>query len=336
MISRLKTRAWIPIVSAVTAWTALAVSATPAVPAPSTPETDTSGPDQSARDTSDGTFESCSAYFGFGKGVGVLDVVDFDVTDAEGTDSADHSVESDTPVVLVLENETGDELECSPFEVSESQWTTAMNDTYVGAHGMPAWPGPGHYAYPSIAFDPLIDGFGMVTAVGFRVVGTPADHTLVSPTGVAPLVQHHIDVWDPATDLDATRLAAFLTATVSDTARDSFLASFERCAADEWPFEFDSDGLEALNAINEELGEPLIDPGNVDEVGCFEVMTATEVMELVLGVEATIGYREPIVLAAAGAPTTTTTLAPTETTVAPGGGDPTPAQPIVADPAYTG
>ena len=109
--------------------------------------------------TGAGAFESCSAYFGFGKGEGVLGLVEFDVADVNGADPADHAVPADTGVVLVLENTEGALLECTPFEVTEQQWI----DEFEEVPELPGYPGPGHYAYPSVNFHPILDGFGEVS-----------------------------------------------------------------------------------------------------------------------------------------------------------------------------
>ena len=63
-------------------------------------------------------------------------------------------------------------------------------DTSVD-HPLPAWPGPGHYIYPSVNFGPFIEGFGQVETVGYKVTSIPTGHTLVSPTAVKPLATHY-------------------------------------------------------------------------------------------------------------------------------------------------
>ncbi len=131
----------------------------------------------------EGVFESCSAYFGFGKDEGAVGVVDFDVADLTGADGAAHDVPDDVDVVLVLENTEGDVLECVPEEVTEEQWNTFLDDGFFSFPAEPAWPGPKRFAYPLPSLGPDLGEWGELAEVGFRVIGVPAGHTLASPAG---------------------------------------------------------------------------------------------------------------------------------------------------------
>lgn len=289
-----------------------------------------------ARDL-DGTYESCAAYFGFGKwDEQAMDIVEFDVTDRNGSDGVDHQVADDTHVVLVLTNDDGDTLECLPEEITEEQWDNEMIDIQdlIGAEvDLPAWPGPGRYAYPTLAADPYIEDFGDITGVGFRVAGIPAGHTLESPQGVKPLVQHHtIRPFSYYALTEDPRLLDRVEADLGAQARADLANAYEACDTDDTP-----PGLPtaAIQLVLEIAG---YDPSMVEEDPCWALARATGPAAYVLATHATADYQEPIVLALPEEPTTTTTTAAVTATTAVAGPTPTApgASPIRGTASYTG
>ncbi len=240
-----------------------------------------------------GTFEACSAYFGWGKDAGVLEVVEFDVADQNGDDGVDHAVPDDVQVVLVLETEEGGTIECTPEEVTEDQW----NDEYDEDPNLPAWPGPGHYAYPSVNLQDQIEeppAYGDVTAVGFRVTGIPGEHTLVSPQDVKPLVQHFLDVEQMFQDGEIDpRVLALIEAEAGAAAADAYEAYTEDCQ-DSNPDGTGEELIAAIQALNV-LVDGEEDP-NLTEADCFfDVILAVDA-SLTLAAYETVEYVEPIVL----------------------------------------
>jgi hypothetical protein len=279
----------------------------------------------------DGTYEACSAYFGLGKDAGVLDVAAFDVADQNGADGIHHAVPTDTQVVLVLKNSQGDTLECTPPEITKSEWDDAMSgidSTLPVSTTLPAWPGPGHYAYPSLASDPSIDGFGTVTDVGFEVTTIPAGHTLVSPTGVEKLTQHYVIPFNDGPTLQVDpRVLAFVQTHVDQAARDALAAAFTGCD-DDAQVDFSEEHLKA--AMDAFVTYLTGSPGQ--GYTCSDLALMNPEMSLLLGLQQSIAYTEHIVLKLPE-PTTTTS---TSTTV--GGTAPVAdaATPIPASPNFTG
>lgn len=338
------------VAAAVSGWAPLAQSS-PSAPAHKGEPVRQQAP---KADSADGTYESCGAYFGFGKDeFGVLDVVEFDVADQNGSDGVAHAVPTDTQVVLVLTNEGGDTIECAAVEVTEEAWNAAMDDIelYIpeGGHQLPAWPGPGHYAYPSIAFDPSIEEFGDIVDVEFKVVSQPEGHTLVSPTGLVHLTQHQIYdkfQFDYTPDPRVLELIAAApseqpldgpVAVSDEAAADGFVAAMAACDADS---QFD-DFTDAMTAgTNALLAFRGFNPITTDEMGCFDsVGSLHHDVSFQLGLDETTTYSEPIVLALPEEPTTTTTVpgeTPTTTTTQPTSTQPEGATPIPGSPAYTG
>lgn len=99
-----------------------------------------------AEQAGSGTYESCAAYFGLGKDAGVMDVVEFDVSDEDGSDGFDHGVPADTAVALVITTDSGDEVVCAPVEITEEAWAAAMAQVGISpadGRSLPAWPAPG-------------------------------------------------------------------------------------------------------------------------------------------------------------------------------------------------
>jgi hypothetical protein len=269
-----------------------------------------------------GTFESCDAFFGFGK-----ELVAFHVVDQNGADGIPHAVPSDsevvpgdTQVVFVLEDEDGDPLECTPVEVSEDEWDfMADNGPFPN---FPPYPGPGHYVYPSIERGASIDqgDFGRVEFVGFRVVDVPTGHTLVSPTGTEELLQSQLDpdALDSFDQVDPRTLDHITTAEGA-AAAGAFDDAVDACDDDPDAVLSGDDLADAVAAIEALIGA---DYGAVD---CNDIGSMNRDASILLGLQESIAYTETITLAlpqvAASttvAPTTTTTAGPsTTTTVAP-------------------
>ncbi|CAN5633183.1 hypothetical protein BH10ACT1_BH10ACT1_26180 [soil metagenome] len=288
-----------------------------------------------AGDAVDGTYESCGAYFGFGKNeFGVLDVVDFDVADQDGADGASHAVPADTQVVLELTNEDGDVLECTPEEVSEADWDAAMGDIELympDGKTLPAWPGPGHYAYPSVVFEPYIDDFGTVVDVGFKVTSVPDGHTLVSPTDVHPLDVHYLDEkFPPVSFTPDPRVQALIEADAGADASAAFAEALGLCDSDE-PVDYTEDLVAAVNALNAYRG---FDPQEAEDIGCYTLGTLSYEVSFLLGLVETTTYTEPIVLALPE-DTTTTSTTPT-TTTPPAVSAAVAAGAVPGSPTYTG
>lgn len=330
--SRLKQRAWQPVVGVATAATTIVAGWTPFAQAAPTTQTRDTGLKSHAADPSDGTFESCGAYFGYGKQeYNVLDVVDFDVADQNGADGASHAVDDDTQVVLVLTNEEGDTLECTPVEVTEAQWDEAMGSLYIDGsaeHPLPAWPGPGHYIYPSVNFGPSIDGFGTIVSAGFRVTTIPNGHTLVSPSGVKPLTVHYPFGWDGWSDVIDPNVVALITEQAGAAAASAWTSTLPQCE-DGDPNTTESNFAAAVNVLSDYRGYGVIDPDNVD---CSDAESLNAEVSFQLSLESTTTYTEPIVLALPEPPTGPTT------TTTPSGSAPqaVAAQPVAATPTYTG
>lgn len=265
----------------------------------------------------EGVFESCNAYFGQGKGV-----VGFDVADVNGDDGTDHAVPDDVDVVLVLENEEGDTLECVPEEVEPAEWEEWV--TAVFTSGGPTLPtSPVRYRYPTGPNQAYIDDddFGRVTSVGFRVIGIPSEHTLVSPTGVQPLPDPYPSVDELVDDVPETSVLAFITEMVGADAAAAFSTAMDDCEV-----VLDDELLAALVLLHDELL-------GYEETTLYpcDVWWLNLEASLGLGLIEAAGHIEPIRLSVPEqeTPTTPTTAPPAR----PGA---TGAQPVTAPPTYTG
>jgi len=260
-----------------------------------------------------GAFESCSAYFGFGKDEAVLGLVQFDVADVSGADALDHTVPADTGVVLVLENTEGALLECTPFELTEEQWT----NEFEGDPLFPAYPGPGHYVYPSVNLHPILDGFGEVVAAGFRVVTIPGEHSLVSPTGTEPLAELFLDPDEMffGTLVDP-RVLDLIEAEVSAAAATLYDDALAACEAEE-PI----DGTDPVLIDGAMVLSDLIDffAEEPTEVNCFDIQLMHAAGSLFLGIFESVENSEAIALSVPDAPT-----------------PPPAAQPVTIAPSFTG
>jgi hypothetical protein len=361
--SNLVNRTWLSVVGVATAVTTTAATWAPVTAAAPTLDTTDNAQSQRADDAVDGTYESCAAYFGLGKYDGGLDIVEFDVADTNGADGAAHAVPNDTQVVLVLGNAAGDELKCAPVEVTEAMWNDAMDDldlNYLGfspEHPLPSWPGPGHYIYPTVNFEPYITGagaqpgtdFGTVTSVGFEVTSIPDGHSLVSPTGLRPLAEHYPGRGESSSDVDDPLVSAYLTSTVDADAAAAFSAALMSCGPDgEDLADLDDDLLAAIHALEAYRG---YEPSDAEWLDCYAVRGLNGEASFQLDLSDTVNYVEPIRLSLPTTPPTTTpptttpptttpptTTAPatTSTTAPPAAPPAVAAEPVSATPAYTG
>jgi hypothetical protein len=269
--------------------------------------------------------ESCEAYFGFGKEEGAVNVVEFDVADVNGDDGTDHAVPDDTDVVLVIETEDGT-IECTPYEVSESDWDDAFD-------GEVPFPGPGHYAYPSVALEQEIgdDTTSQVTGVGFRVTTIPTEHTLESPTGTRPLTDHFVASDGPAPD---PRALDVIEAGAGTAAVDAFNAAWTKCFVDEEeltePEREDPELVAAAQALVDYLGG-----GDVSEVYCIGAEFAHFEVSFILGGIDTSDYVEDIRLSTPEPDPTTSSSTPSSTP-APTATEAPAAQAVTANPTFTG
>lgn len=299
-------RAVMPIVGSAAAVAAGGALATVAEAAPAVP--DIGDGTLGALGGVPGTFESCEAYFGFGK-----ELVAFDVVDQNGADGAAHAVPTDTQVVFVLENEAGDQIECTPVELTEEEWDEFIGDTPIP--GLPTFPGPGHFVYPSIEQGAFIDDeFGEAVSVGFRVVGVPGGHTLVSPTGTVELLQSQLDGEDLLfLQITDPRIAAHIATGASAAAAEAWEDAVADCV-DEFATPLGGDDLAAAFAVLEALTGD--DVGDLD---CGDVHDQNLDASIVLGLQESIANTETITLAlpvqATTTTTTATTIASTTTTV---------------------
>lgn len=290
-----------PIVGSAAAVVAGGAFATVAQAAPAAPEASDAALDRFFG--ASGTFESCEAFFGFGK-----ELVAFDVVDQGGPDGVAHAVPTDTQVVFVLEDEEGDVLECLPEELTETEY----DDFFSGApFTPPAFPGPGHYVYPSIALGQDLDegDFGRVDSVGFRVGSFPAGHSLVSPTGTEALEQSQLD-GEALLFLDSTdpRTSTHIEAVAGAAAADAWDAAIAACADDSGTALAGDDIADAIGALEALTGDD-------SEIDCGGVQDLNLSASIVLGLQQSIAYTETITLSLP-AQATTTTVAPTSTTAA--------------------
>jgi hypothetical protein len=297
----------VPVVGGITAMaTATGVYAAIAQVAPAGAGSDSATPALGAAGLAGaGTFESCEAYFGFGKDEEASGLVDFDVFDINGDDPAAHDVDADTTVRLILENEEGETLECVPVELTETMW----DDEFEGDPAIGPFPGPGHYIYPSVELDPFIEDFGDVEAVGFRVVTIPGgEHSLVSPEGVQPLTDfflHPDDLFfNQVTDPDV--IAHLASSEAGAEGADAFEDAIAACGDEEEIVEDDPDLVAAGNA----LLDLIEDEFEFTEVSCNDVGALQAFSSRVLSVAQSAAYTEEITLSLSEAPTPTPPVAP--------------------------
>ncbi len=265
-----------------------------------------------------GTFESCAPYFGYGKESGVLGLVQFDVADINGADGVDHAVPTDVDVVLVLENEDGDIAECVPEEVSQATW----EEQFDGESNLPDWPGPGHYVYPSVALSPELDGFGVITSVGFRVAGIPVEHTLVSPEGTKELAELFYDAEGELFfgDVRDPRVLALIASEAGDAAATAYTQALIDCSDETAIDGTDPELLAGADVLATLIGEGL---GDETEVDCFDVHILHALGSTYLSVFESIDYVEEIRLSVPEAPVPPPVAPPA-------------AQPVTAAPQFTG
>ncbi|HET8930662.1 MAG TPA: hypothetical protein VFN21_08400 [Acidimicrobiales bacterium] len=347
------------VIGVATAVTTTAAAWAPITSASPASDTNDNAQNQRAGEAADGTYESCAAYFGLGKYDGSLDIVEFDVadTDASSEDGVAHAVPSDTQVVLVLTNEAGDTLECTPVEVTETMWNDAMEGLDLNMlgispeHPLPSWPGPGHYLYPSVNFEPYIGGseleraddFGYVTAVGFKVTAIPDGHTLVSPTEVHPLDVHYPGAGEGSTTVEDPLLTKHLTTNVGAAAAAAFSAALVSCGPDgDGSPDFGNANLIAAIRALEVYRD--YSPEDVEYLDCGDVAQLNGEVSFQLDLTDTVNYVEHIWLSLPPTPTTTpATTTPATTTPAttapptttPPTAPPTTTPPTTAPPSTT-
>ncbi|WP_436795259.1 hypothetical protein [Actinospongicola halichondriae] len=253
-----------------------------------------------------GVLQSCEAYFGFGKRAGGANVVEFDVADTNGEDGVDHAVPDDTGVVLVIEGEEGT-VECTPTEITEQEWDE--DDWYGGFLGDVPFPGPGHYAYPSVNLHQEVTDIGPVLSVAFRVAGIPDEHTLESPTGMHLLDDHFIDFDSADPDQRALDLIA---ADADASASAAFATAFAECWDDN-PVadETDADLIAAVEALDDFIfgGD-----SEYSEADCDDVWFLRDWASHRLAVLDAAQYLETISLSTPEPESTSTTSTPTSTT----------------------
>lgn len=333
----------VPVVGGVTAAaTAVGAFAPAAQVASAAPETvdSTAGAGGVLGLAQEGVFESCSAYFGFGKEEGAINATTFDVTDVKGDDEGGHSVPADVDVVLVIENEEGDILECVPEEITEEEWNARKDHVALGVpfRDFPEWPGPGYFAYPSVQQDggaeedekklaaAAIDGFGFVRSVGFRVIGVPEGHTLVAPSGFQPLPDHfegRLFPFDSSfyDDVLEPEILSLAEAGAGAEAAAALAEAFESCIAEEDIGGSDPLLLAAVQAIADALVESDYE---FVEVDCWAIAQIENTFNFLKALQDAATHVEGISLAGPVA------------TPAPGPAPAPAAQPAVAAPTFTG
>jgi hypothetical protein len=316
----------LPVVGAVTAAATTVAGFTPMVVAsaqPAAPASD--GFDAAAEPAADGVYESCSAYFGFGKDEGASDLVEFQVgVDGTGPGPAPTVENGGVEVVLVIENDEADVLVCVPEAVTPEQWAGEYGDGLF--LNLPPYPGPGHYIYPSVGLGLEIEGFGLVTDVGFVVTGIADGYTLTSPEGIEPLAAVFSN---PFLDLDSGNLDPVVLGIIDDEAGPDAVAAYvtaiEGCIL-EVPVE------PTQSAELTAAAEALLDFIGVEEefgdVDCSDAAGLYFISSLLVDVYGTTVNSESIVLGVVTTPTTAAPPAPTTTAPA--------AQPTVVTPRFTG
>ena len=273
----------------------------------------------------DGTYESCSAYFGYGKNdeteTLALDLTTFPVTVEGGTPAGEApTVENGAiDVVLVLTDVDGAELRCVPEEVTEAEWDATWGPTPIPVN-IPAWPGPGHYAYPSILpsglgvgsnareFAPLlarpaaIGDLNDLASVGFEVTSVPEGYTLVDPLATQGLPQTFSGfvsgvITDPASSPVIPRALQVIVSGAGPAAAQAYAVALGACVADNGQDPPNADDPNLVAAV-QALADYLIKPDQVPvveaPVSCGEIGSLLFASVLVFGVEATIDTASPI------------------------------------------
>lgn len=300
----------LPVVGAATAATTMFAAILPTVHNAAASGDQPRADQARAGDPGDGTYESCGAYFGFGKSdATAIDVVEFDVADVNGADGVAHAVPDDTQVVLELTNEAGDTLRCTPVEVTEEEWDDLYDaEGWVPDSTVTAWPGPGHFVYPSLSHSPSIEDFGTVTGVSFLVDGVPAGHSLVSPLDAVPLVQHQVADGYYQSTADSPWVAALIEDAAGPGASAAFSAALVACESEEDPVD-SPDLRDAMNVLYGYFGWGEFDPEW--DIYCGDVTNLNAQASFTTGMAAAATYVEPIRLRLPEIETTTTTSSTT-------------------------
>jgi hypothetical protein len=292
-----------------------------------------------AEPTTDGTFESCSAYFGYGKNEedAVLELTTFPVAVEGGTpEGPAPTVENGgIDVVLVIEDVDGNELRCVPEEVSEDDWDDTWGGTPIN---FPPYPGPGHYPYPSegsggdeefeeIVVDEIlgtpaaIGDLGEIDQVSFEVVGVPEGYTLVDPVAATPLPMILDETFGGGLEGLIDEVAAEVALLAGPEAAAAWTVAINACSTEVEPPNADSPEL--LAAIQALADEIFVSPPTVESpVSCGELGETFFVTAFVLAVRATIANESPI---------TVSLPVPSPTTAAPPA-----AAAVEVTPAFTG
>lgn len=291
-----------------------------------------------AEPTADGTYESCSAHFGYGKesNNSVLELTTFPVKVEGGTPAGPApTVENGgIDVVLVIEDVNGDQLQCVPEQVTEQEWNATWGDT---PFNFPPFPGPGHYAYPSVspdagpaALEPAaLTDLDTLESVTFEVVGVPEGYTLVDPVGPSLLPQ----VFAGHFPVDLERLAVQTEAVIEESAGSDAAAAWSTaidfCIAGEGGDLPNADDPALVNALQALVDFAIVEPTEVTApVTCDDLEGPLLISAFVLFVQASADTESPITvsLPLPDVPTTTTT-----TTTAPPA-----AEAAVVTPSFTG
>ena len=292
-----------------------------------------------AEPTADGTYESCSAYFGYGKNeetdTGALDLTTFPVTVQGGVPAgAAPTVENGgIDVVLVLTDIDDAELRCVPEQVTESQWNATWGDIPIEALNIPSWPGPGHYPYPTVLpdFTPIeeddellllgaspaaIGDLNDLASVGFEVVGVPEGYTLVDPTQTQPLPSTFFGTLlpfvlfesDPTGPLPAP-LVEVIEAAAGPTGVTAFSEAVDFCIENQdveptpaLPNANDPDLVAAVQALWDYVIVPDVPGRPVAPITCDDVGTVFGVGAIIFAVNATIENESPITVSLPVAP----------------------------------
>ena len=295
-----------------------------------------------AEPSTDGTYESCSAYFGYGKNEGgpALGLTTFPVTVEGGTSSAEApTVENgEIDAVLVLTDTDGVELRCVPEEVTEAEWDETWGDA---PFTVPDFPGPGHYVYPDVATDgidggpvdivveplePLVNSpaafgdLGPLESVGFEVVGVPDGYTLVDPVAQTLLPQVFGGPIDEAQLV--TGVVALVATLAGPDAALAYATALGSCIESEGGSPPNADDPALLTAV-QALADLLI-PGTefTAPIDCSDIIETTIASLVYVLVQTTIDTESPITVSLPVEPTTT--------------GAPPPAAAAVVTPTFTG
>ncbi len=213
----------------------------------------------------DGTYESCSAYFGYGKNEdgAALELTTFPVTVEGGTPSGEApTVENgEIDVVLVLTDTDGNELRCVPEEVTEAEWDETWGAVPFIA---PAFPGAGHYVYPDVGSDEVDEGpveivvepleplvnspaafgdLGPLESVGFEVVGVPDGYTLVDPVTTTALPQVFAELGFSDIEASLASVVALVAAVVGPEEAAAYQTAIESCIETDEPTNADDPDL---------------------------------------------------------------------------------------------